>query len=138
MPATAEKPIVVDASIAPKLREWFSAGRGVRVWCNADLSSGNVGHQMFTPADNRTAPSWRYVDAGAILPADIAVETFTPRTSFNGCAKCRYWGMDVSDATRAKARRLTRPGETWNYTIERDYGRTFARVSIGTMVSAPF
>ncbi len=130
------KPIKVDAGIAPKLREWFGAGRGVRVWTNADLSGGNVGHQMFTPADVRTAPNWRYTDGGALLPADVVVETFTPRETFDGVCRRKYWGMDVSDATRNKADRLKQSGETWIYEIVCDYGRTFARIQIGKMVES--
>lgn len=137
MESTATK-ITVDASVVSKLTEWFAAGRGVRVWRNADLSSGRVGHMQFTPADNHTAPHWSYTDAGAILPQDITVETFTPRISFNGTSKRRYWGMDVSDATRGKADRLKLAGESWVYTIKYDYGRTFAQVEIGCMVESPF
>ena len=139
MNATMPKTVKVDSSIAPKLREWFAAGRGVRVWENVDLSGGNVGHTMFTPADNTTAPNWRYVDKGAILPQDVVVETFTPRHEFKGTCKRRFWGMDVSDATRAKADRLTdkAAGESWVYSVEYDYGRTYAKVEIGRMVEAP-
>lgn len=132
------KAIKVDVSVVAKLREWFDAGRGVRVWRNADLSGGSVGHMQFTPADNKTAPHWSYVDEGAILPQDITVETFTPRVSFNGAVKRRYWGMDVSDATRRKADKMKQEGETWVFTIEYDYGRTSAKVEIGRMVESPY
>ncbi len=134
----ATRTIKVDASIVPKLAEWFAAGRGVRVWENQDLGGGNVGHKTFTPADVHTAPNWRYVDTGAILPQDIVVETFTPRESFKGTVKRKYWGMDASDASRAKAQRLTREGETWTYTIGYDYGRTFTTIEIGQMVESAF
>lgn len=135
---TLETPVKIDASIAPKLREWFANGRGVRVWRNADLSSGNVGKLVFTPGDVETAPHWQYANAGTIDPAQVTVETFTPRMAFNGAAKRRYWGMDVSDASRAKATRLTQPGESWAYSIEYDYGRTFAKIEIGVMVETAF
>lgn len=139
MTSTIQRPIKVDSSIVPKLAEWFRAGRGVRVWENHDLSSGNVGHKVYTPADSTERPGWQYQDCGAILPADIVVQTFTPRHTFDGTAKRRYWGMDVSDATRRKADRLTnKPEESWVYTIEYDYGRTFVRVQIGRMVESLF
>ena len=128
----------IDSSIAPKLAEWFAAGRGVRVWGNQDLSSGKVGQQTFTPADVHTAPHWSVVDRGAILPQDIIVQTFTPRTSFKGTCKRRFWGMDVFDASRAKATRMVGEGESWHYTIGYDYGRTFATIEIGRMVESPF
>lgn len=131
-------PVKIDSSIVAKLSEWFAAGRGVRVWENADLSSGNVGHKSFTPADSAERPGWQYQDMGAILPADIIVETFTPRLTFEGVAKRRYWGMDVSDATRNKAKRLTGAGETWVFTFRYDYGRTIPVVEIGRMVETPF
>lgn len=132
--------ITIDSTIAPKLREWFKAGRGVRVWENQDLSSGRVGHQQYTPGDIVTAPHWSMADRGTVNPEDITIETFTIRARFRGMAKRRYWGMDVSDATRAKADRLTRKdiGEVWVYTIGYDYGRTFADVQIGTMVKIDF
>ena len=130
--------IKVDSTIVPKLREWIDAGRGVRAWENQDLSSGNVGRLTFTPADVTTSPHWSLVDRGPVDPASIIVETFSPRLEFSGMAKRRYWGMDVSDSTRAKADRLKVEGESWYYTIERDYGRTFVKVSIGRMVESSF
>ena len=133
----ATNQVKVDASVVSKLREWFSAGRGVRVWENADLSSGKVGHKAFTPADVRTAPHWSYVDKGEILPQDVVVETFTPRITFNGGVKRRFWGMDVSDATRAKVEKLKGENETWVFTVEYDYGRTRGKVEIGHMVESP-
>lgn len=142
MANTLTRPIKVDSSIVPKLAEWFRAGRGVRVWENHDLSSGNVGHKVYTPADNssESRPGWQYQDMGAILPADLVVETFTPHLTFEGTAKRRYWGMDVSDATRAKADRLAdkNGGESWCFTFRYDYGRTVPIVQIGRMVETPF
>lgn len=132
--------ITIDSAIAPKLREWFKAGRGVRVWECQDLSSGQVGQKQYTPGDITTAPHWSMADRGIVDPDDVEVETFTIRTQFRGMAKRRYWGMDVSDATRAKADRLTHKdsSEVWCYTIGYDYGRTFSDVQIGTMVRSQF
>ena len=52
------KKIRVDFEIAPKLREWFDAGRGICVWSNKDLSSHRLGDLSFTPGDKPTPPHW--------------------------------------------------------------------------------
>ena len=128
---------VIDSSIAPTILGWIKAGRGVKVWECADLSSGKVGHRMFTPGDTETSPHWSYTLAGMLDTATAKVETFTPRETFNGTAKRRYWGMDLSDASRAKAERLKREVEVYFFTIQYDWGRTYCKVDIGTMALSP-
>ena len=128
---------VIDSSIAPTILGWIKAGRGVKVWECADLSSGKVGHRMFTPGDTETSPHLSYTLAGTLDTATAKVETFTPRETFNGTAKRRYWGMDLSDASRAKAERLKREVEVYFFTIQYDWGRTYCKVDIGTMALSP-
>jgi hypothetical protein len=41
-----------------KVREWFAAGRGVRVWTSQDIGAGRP--DMLTPADCTDAPHWAY------------------------------------------------------------------------------
>jgi hypothetical protein len=41
-----------------KVREWFAAGRAVRVWASHDIGAGRP--DMLTPGDVQTPPHWAY------------------------------------------------------------------------------
>jgi hypothetical protein len=43
-------PITLEKEPAKKVAEWLTAGRGVAVWQNQDLSSSDIGGLKFTPA----------------------------------------------------------------------------------------
>jgi hypothetical protein len=130
---TAER-IAIDESIAPKLREWFSAGRGVRRWVSAELGTNRP--DMFTPADVETAPHWAYpVASSEVMAADqLDVETFQERAQFRGRLKRYYWGMGLAEQTESKAKRLCQSGETFVWEF---YGFGLAIVKVGTMVRRP-
>lgn len=125
----------IDSSIAPKLVEWFKAGRGVRKWVSAEI--GNPRPDQFTPGDVETPPHWAYpvADSQLLTPDMLELETFTPRIAYNGKLAKSYWGLHLSKTSEAKARRLCQPGETWNW-IYKNYG--VCEVQIGKLVRSPF
>jgi hypothetical protein len=48
-----------------KVREWFAAGRAVRVWRSQDIGAGRP--DMLTPADCMDAPHWAYPLAASTI-----------------------------------------------------------------------
>lgn len=96
---------IIDAEHADKFRLWFKERSGVTRWTNLEIASGHP-REVFTPGDVKTAPGWRYGNPQAVLPSDVQVNTPTILHTFRGRGKARYWGPDVSDATRTKADRL--------------------------------
>jgi len=92
---------------------------------------------MFTPADVTTPPHWAYpVGSSSVVDVgELEVETFRERESFKGRIKRYYWGYGLAPATKAKAKRLCRDGETFHFTFE---GYGLATVHIGPLVKRPF
>jgi hypothetical protein len=134
MNATVER-IAIDESIAPKLREWFTAGRGVRRWTPAELGTNRP--DMFTPADVTTPPHWAFpVGSSTVLdPSMIDVETFAERMQFKGRIKRYYWGHGLAEPTEKKAQRLCKDGESFVWEFD---GFGLAIVRIGSIVTRQF
>lgn len=127
--------VTIDSTIAPKLREWFSANRGVRRWINAEI--GNPRPDMFTPGDNEAAPHWAYPLAGSQLltPDLIDVEEFQERTRFRTRIKSYYWGPGLSEVSENKAKMMLRAGEKFYWEWDNP---GYAFVIIGPSVIKPF
>ena len=120
----------IDSTIVPKLREWFVANRGVKLWRNLEIGSA-YGHEVFTPGDAEK-PGWRYGEPRDMQPTDFDVEVFTPIESFRGRFKAHYWGPGVSEATERKAKRLcAKHGTDTSWRWQYDDLPGYVQVTIG-------
>lgn len=139
MSETTTTRIVVDSSIADKLREWFSAGRGVRRWTDKEIGSATRRPDVFTPADiDPVAPHWAYGSADQfelVEASAIDVETFQERTRYACALKAYYWGLGLTKASEAKAKRMLRAGERFYWIYDENTGKPV--VVIGSSVIKP-
>ncbi len=131
--------VTVDSEIAPKLRGWFKAGRGVKRWINQEIGGG-APSETFTPGDIESAPNWRCGNPVALTPNDITVRHFCVLETFRGRFKAKYWGPWVGSATEAKAKRLCAehgvPVDSWQWTYDDTPG--YVQVQICKFELKPF
>lgn len=108
---------VIGSQSVETFREWFTSGRGVKVWTNQEIASGYA-HQVFTPGD-KGQPNWRYGSPQDLTPQDLTVEHATVLETFRGRFKAHYWGPGVAPGTENRAKRLCKkhgvPDDSWRW-----------------------
>lgn len=97
----------IDHTIAPKLLEWFNAGRGVTCWHLLEIGTDRA-RQIFAPADpttapNNLAPHWAYGNPEQVTMSMLNVDMSEEVETFTGRFKRMYWGPYVQPGTERRA-----------------------------------
>lgn len=103
---------IIDAEHEAKFREWFRARGGVLRWANAEIASSHPMH-MYSPAlteqgSSYPSPNWRYTSSEPVDPNTLQIEHAIVLKEWDGKTVAKYWGLDLTDASKAKAERVAK------------------------------